>query len=126
MKRKTNPSKKLDSRIDTYSGQIPKLPADYRSLRPDIGPFYDPYRVYRSGPEPSTLICTQRGYIDDTPGWKREGWIDVEVVVPPNSRVIIEDARSMCGKWNLKSITITPPSDIAPLLTLPGEVRAGA
>lgn len=114
MKRKASPSKQLDPRIETYSVEMPKLPADYKSLRPDYAPFYDPYRVYRSGPEPSTLICKQRGYIEDAPGWKREGWIDVEVVVPPNSRVIIEDARSMCGKWNLKAITITPPPETDP------------
>ena len=66
MKRKTHPPTALtDSKIHTYSVEMPRLPQDYKSLNRHTGPFYDPYQVYRSGPEPSTLTCKQRGYIDD-------------------------------------------------------------
>jgi hypothetical protein len=117
MKRKTHPSKHpnspTDSKIHTYSVEMPRLPEDYTSLMRNTGPFYAPYQVYRSGPETSTLLCKQRGYIGDT-FWKREGWVDVDVVVPANSTVEFNDAISMCRNWDLKSITITPPSEAEP------------
>jgi hypothetical protein len=126
MKRKTHPpTASTDSKIHTYSVEMPRLPQDYKSLNRHTGPFYDPYQVYRSGPEPSTLTCKQRGYIDDPLGWKREGWVDVEVVVPANSTVEFNDAISMCRNWDLKSITITPPSDAEPLPALFGGGPAG-
>lgn len=128
MKQKTHPSKhpntSTDSKIHTYSVEMPRLPEDYKSLNRHTGPFYDPYQVYNSGPETSTLLCKQRGYIDDFLGWKREGWVEVEVVVPANSKVEIEDAISMCRNWDLKSITITPPSYAEPFPALSGGCPA--